>query len=317
MWCFNVQYLKELSFCESIKELIRVGMQCPLFNTDKRVWWDNLKYDLKLFCISYGIERQRVNFSRERELREALTHEFNKAAESGEGNSNRILEIQELLRDFEQEKCMGAIVRSRARYVVEGEQSTKFFFGLESFTQRSSYIGELLTSTGERISDTVKILDEVCTFYKSLFQSQGTVRTERETLLSYIDKTVSDSDKVKCDSKVTLSEIEEALAGMKTNKSLGSDGFPIEFYRAFKEMLGPILVKVYKEIQEDGLLSPTMRRSIITLIYKKQGDPALLKNYRPLSLLNCDYKILTRVFANRLKGVMPTIISHSDILCSM
>ena len=97
---------------------------------------------------------------------------------------------------------------------------------------------------------------------------------------------------------------------MKSNKLPGLDGFPVEFYRSFWPKLGPFLIKVYHESFEHGLLSPSQRKAVITLIHKG-SDKNLIKNYRPISLTNCDYKILAFVLAARLQSVMQDLI-HSD-----
>lgn len=96
------------------------------------------------------------------------------------------------------------------------------------------------------------------------------------------------------------------------HRSPGSDGLPVEFYKTFKDLLSPILLEVYSEVGREGEMSPTMARGMIIMIYKRQGDPALLKHFRPLSMLNCDYKVLTRIFSNRLKQVLAGIIAPTQ-----
>ena len=68
---------------------------------------------------------------------------------------------------------------------------------------------------------------------------------------------------------------------------------------------------VTKECYKKNILSPSMRRGIITLLPKKGKDQLFLKNWRPITLLNTDYKILSKVLAFRIKKVLPTII-HED-----
>lgn len=72
---------------------------------------------------------------------------------------------------------------------------------------------------------------------------------------------------------------------------------------------------MFKEIETKETLSHTMTMGVITLLYKKKGDKKLLKNWRPISLLNVDYKIIARDMANRLKLVLPNIVSESPTCC--
>ncbi len=77
-------------------------------------------------------------------------------------------------------------------------------------------------------------------------------------------------------------------------------------------MLVPVLKEVYDEIFKKGELSEKMKIGMIKLIYKKRGNANDLKNYRPLTMLNTDFKVLAKVLANRLKKVLPTIISTTQ-----
>ena len=110
--------------------------------------------------------------------------------------------------------------------------------------------------------------------------------------------------------KITRKEREIALKNMKNNKSPGSDGLPVEFYKTFWQELNPMLLDSLNSSYEVGELSPSQKRRILFLIFKK-NDKHMLKNWRPISLLNTDYKILTHVLANRLKVVIRKLI-HTD-----
>ena len=95
---------------------------------------------------------------------------------------------------------------------------------------------------------------------------------------------------------------------MKANKSPGSDGISVEFYHTFWEDIKYALINSLNEAYQAGELSPTQRRWILSLIYKK-NDKTSLTNWRPISLLNTDYKILAHVLANRLKKVINKLIN--------
>jgi hypothetical protein len=89
---------------------------------------------------------------------------------------------------------------------------------------------------------------------------------------------------------------------MAAGKSPGGDGLPAEFYKEFFSDIGPILIKI-ANAQSNRPLARSQRKGIITLLPKKDSDTALLSNWRPVSLVNTDYKILSKTLTNRLKGV--------------
>lgn len=98
---------------------------------------------------------------------------------------------------------------------------------------------------------------------------------------------------------------------MKLNKSPGLDGLTVEFYRQFWDKLKFLVEDVLHTGYDKQRLSYSQRTSILTLIFKK-GDPLLLENYRPISLLNVDFKLLSYVLAQRLKKVLPKIINEDQ-----
>ena len=94
---------------------------------------------------------------------------------------------------------------------------------------------------------------------------------------------------------------------MQGGKSPGIDGLPKEFYVAFWQLVEEDLNQVLQGSIEQGELPLSMRRAVISPIFKK-GDKTLLENWRPISLLNTDYKILTKALTNRLKGVIISLV---------
>jgi hypothetical protein len=99
---------------------------------------------------------------------------------------------------------------------------------------------------------------------------------------------------------------------MSNNKTPGTDGFPVEFYKFFFNDISKNIVDSFNYSFRNGKLSPDQRRGIIKLIPKKDNDPTFLKNWRPISLLNTDYKILTKCIASRLRKVLPHIINSDQ-----
>ena len=107
---------------------------------------------------------------------------------------------------------------------------------------------------------------------------------------------------------LSLPELSTALGNMAKNKSPGPDGLSVEFYSKFWNLLGPILLEVINAYYADSDLCNSMKTSNTRLVFKK-GDQKSLKNWRPISLLNVDYKICSKALSSRLSLVLEKIVS--------
>jgi hypothetical protein len=179
-------------------------------------------------------------------------------------------------------------------------------------------ITKLISEDEKEISEPDEILKYEERFYTNLYSNklqQDEVK-QAKARESFYDDTIpkiSEVNKNMCETEITIKELGEAMNGLQNGKSPGSDGFTADFYKFFWAMLRPNIHESLKYALEKGQLSIDQKRGVINLIPKKDKDPRLLKNWRPISLLNTDYKIITKLLANRVKQVLPSVINSDQV----
>ena len=194
-----------------------------------------------------------------------------------------------------------------------GERPTKYFFNLEKSNYKKKTISELRLQDDSITNNGNVVLDQIETYFKNLYTSDYSHTNEEWdsfTLDLKIPK-LSDEDRDSLEGPLTYDECKKVLETFQADKAPGEDGFTAEFYEYFFELLGKDLIASFNEAQVKGELSISQRRGVITLIPKEDGSLLDLSNWRPITLLNVDYKIAAKAIAKRLELVLPDLV-HPD-----
>lgn len=209
-------------------------------------------------------------------------------------------------------KAKGAFIRSKAKWLEEGEQNSSYFFKLEKQRQTRNGINKL--SINGDIIDNHKDISKFCEhFYQNVYKSNFSLK-HMEEFFKDINKvkSIGEPNRLICDSAITQKEIYDTISKLKLNKSPGTDGLTSEFYKAFSTQLAPFLLQVISESINKEQLPSSLCQGLITLIPKPQKDILILDNWRPITLLNNDYKIFALCLANKLKTVLHDVIEESQ-----
>ena len=215
---------------------------------------------------------------------------------------------------------MGRMSAQEQNIKLRGKNLQNFLCSLEKHNSVQKYIPKLVidkNGTSVTITDQKSIESETCNYYKDLFSCKDNYlqNTSIETFLGNNSSNscpkLNQSQKNHMEGLLTLAELTNYMKKAKNNVSPGSTGFTNEFYKIFWRDLKIFIANSINHSYQNGVLSVTQRLGIVTLIPKGEKDKSFLKNWRPLTLLNSLYKLVSGCIAERIKPCLNTII-HSD-----
>ena len=214
-------------------------------------------------------------------------------------------------------KTMGAMIRSRIKYIQEGEKNTKFFLGMEKSKGNNNVIHYVHDENDTGKQDHIKVLKKIKHYYEQVSKKDISITNNYNRIVEYLQGAnhpiLSDDDKEECETQITIEEMGAALYTLNNDSAPGIDGIPVPFYKIFWGRIKHIFYESLMYSLSKGELSTSQKRGIITLFHKgknlRRDD---LKNWRPITLTNTDYKIFSKCLALRLQNVLSYIINTNQ-----
>ena len=292
----------------SIKDIAEINK-----DANPKVLWETIKGTIRNETIKYAAYKRKC----EKELEKKLLANINEIENELTRNATNHDILKQTLSDKKQElnkildkKLDGIVLRAKADFVEFNEKNSKYFSALEKKHAETKIINRL-NENNKILTDQTEILQATQQFYSNLY-SKKECNTTNNMFFENPNTKLNDEEKMSCEGALTAQECANALKDMKNNTSPGSDGITTEFYKIFWNDIKLFLLNSLNLSYNEGHLSELQSQSLITLLPKPDKDTAYLKNWRPISLLNTDYKIATKAIANRIKSVLPKIITETQ-----
>jgi hypothetical protein len=225
---------------------------------------------------------------------------------------NRLSDAQAVLHEVRQQKFQFHESAILSKWARVGDRCTKEFFEHHTGIKRPITINQM--QDGDTILTSQKDLEShVLSFYEKLYTNDAVEQNTlaQEDCFQYIQRTVTEEHNTELLRPLTMEEVAEAMKQLPDGKSPGVDSIPAKFYH---EMWDDIDTDIFNFVQESitqCYLLDELNISKIALIPKSE-DRLRIQNYRPISLLNTLYKIVAKVYANRMKPLLHNWILPSQ-----
>lgn len=195
--------------------------------------------------------------------------------------------------------------RAKRHWATIGDRNTNYFHNSVLKRRRKNRISSIIDHNNKILQSPDEIADCFINYFINLFSSSN---PNLDTLPSLNNNNENIMD---CPTAPDKDEVLQVLKGMKKNASPGPDGLNVAFYLSAWKWIGEDITKLVQDFYARGKLHPQLNKTCITLIPKKE-NANIPQDFRPISLCNVVYKIITKTLANRLKDLLPDYIHESQ-----
>lgn len=199
--------------------------------------------------------------------------------------------------------------KARINWHLQGDRNTKKFHRMAKIKSSTKKITSL--QVGEHVLIDTQIADHVVSYYKNMFCT-NIVLQEQLLAEEVIPNIVTDDINTMLTMMPSHQEIKAAVFALKKDSAPGPDGYGAYFYQFFWEIVKEDVFKAVLEFFSSGWILPGFNSNIIALI-PKTNDVVSIDQYRPIAMANFKFKVISKVLADRLAVIMPSIVSQEQM----
>ena len=312
LWRFDKSLLKDETFNTKCEERI---YYTRIENRGARpdIMWDTIKATIRDEAMQY-IKVKRIKDKENIEQMELNIFIAQQEAMEHDNKKQAYLTAKQKLEDYFQERIIEKMHSNQTLFYEDYEKSSKLFFATAKTRTKKMAMQEVVTDSGKRITHNNQILEEQKNFYRKLYDEDSWLEDTKGS------KFYNQEDTPKLEEKYVelfkkgfeSEELETAMKGLANGKTPGLDGIPVELYKQFWKKIQIPFEEMIQYAEETGNLPKSMKEGVICTIPKKGKDLKKIGNWRPISLLTVDYKILSKAYATRIKKVLPLLINRDQ-----
>ena len=222
------------------------------------------------------------------------------------------IRAREAMRSQAEAAAQLAILRARVQWKEKGETCSAYFFARHRSQRETSPLTQLLDGNGQPFDTTDDRHTHIRSFYTQLYAAPTFDMPSCHRFLSPLDlPTLSSRNVEDLSAPITAEELSTVVRRLPPRRSPGPDGLPYEWYRTYLPFLTPHLLELFNGILRGDDPPASWFATTLTLLPKPDRDHTQLRNWRPITLANCDAKIFSKILANRLAKILPSLC-HPD-----
>ena len=304
--CYSDQFRLELN-----KNLEQVKVENDSANPHTK--WELIKSTIRSTALKFKGLQSKIRKELVEEYEAKISHKMflRDSCSDRLGKKDITTDIDNLNKQLDALFSEGKAIKyagNLARWYGEKDKCSKYFLDKFKIDKGRPVISQLMTNDGV-VTNNQAILKQAHSFFSSLYQEEP-IFLPTDKLDSVRTLTSGDIEIMAQD--ISIDELFNVVKSMRPSSAPGNDGITVKFYLHFWELVKNDLFSSVQHSLLVGKLSSSQRQGLIRLFPKKNTNLLLVSNWRPISLLNVDYKLLTKVFAIRLKHILPDIINQDQ-----